>query len=162
MPNATTDPSLLSTTNSTWSSSKGPKNMCVYVCVCVKESIQSCSNGEVQHSCAPAATVNHEFSVRPCRGAALMGRQSPLAYDGSCPFNLTMVHQDTHRMCMCPTSPHKPFPCVPRDGGGGGTKQPPLGPRPWSNTSPRPEQGLEAVPLGLVTRCKGVVHPNFS
>ena len=35
------------------------------------------------------------------------------------PSNHTTKQQDTHCMRVCPTSPHSPAPCIPRDQGGG-------------------------------------------
>ena len=48
----------------------------VPVCVCARELIQSCSNCKVQQAYFPTTAANHEFCVRPCRGAALTGRLS--------------------------------------------------------------------------------------
>ena len=84
------------------------------VCVCVpRESIQSCSNGEVQQSYAPTTSANHKFIVLSCRVAAQEGRissyvQSPPTHYGSCPKNPPRDIK-THIACWCalplPTSP---------------------------------------------------------
>ena len=102
--------------------------MAVCVCVCVRvprESIQSCSNCEVQQSYVPTTTTNHKFIVLPCNGAAQEGRilsyvQSPPTHHGSCPKNPPRDIK-THIACSCalplPTSPSHAS--LGRQGGGG-------------------------------------------
>ena len=53
----------------------------------------------------------------------------------SWPLDPATVQQDTHCMRVCPTSPHRPSPCIPAEVGGGGAQAiappPPQPAGPW-------------------------------